>query len=393
MRAWCRAQHLFGLAVFLAQLGLTGCQAASPPRPSEVGLTPDFVSLASMAGSPTPGALTRGQKPERSRTSAGLLELTDKPGSHENPSARIRAVVNGEAILDEEVVAAAYQSLVMPGLTEKDKADILNKKLIELIDREVVLQDASARLSKRNNGQLLKDLKRYAEKQFEKEWLHKIMRANKYEDVKAFKRFLRANGMPLDMVKRQWERNFLAMEYLRSRVEPQLNRVGHLQILEYYEAHPDEFKVDDSIVWQDIFIAAGKHPTREDARKFADVLLARIRKGEDFVRLAKEFDNGDSSLRDNAEGIGHKRGEITPAEAEPVLLTLKEGQSALVEVGSGYHIVKLRERQYAGRRPFDAKVQKQIREKLRGEIFGVEMKQIVNTLKRRAVIEIAHDLK
>ena len=97
------------------------------------------------------------------------------------------------------------------------------------------------------------------------------MRANKYEDVKAFKVFLRENGMPLDMIQRQWVRNFLAMEYLRSRIEPHMNRVGHLQVLEYYETHGDEFKVEDSIDWQDIFIATARHPSPEAARKFAEI--------------------------------------------------------------------------------------------------------------------------
>jgi parvulin-like peptidyl-prolyl isomerase len=373
------------VAVIQGPLGLTGCQAASP-RSSQAGVEPDFISLTSMAGTPTPAVLTRGQK-----ASPGLLELgPEAPGSRGNRTARIRAVVNGDAILDEEVVGAAYYQLVNAA-TEKEKADILNKKLNELIDREVVLQDAVARLGSRNGGKLLAELNRYATQQFEKEWLHKMMRANKFEDVKAFKAFLRANGMPLDMMKRQWERNFLAMEYLRSRIEPQMNRIGHLQVAEYYETHPDEFKVDDNVVWQDIFIAAARHPTREAARTFAEGLLGRIRNGEDFVRLAKEHDNGDSSLRDNAEGIGHKRGEITPAEAEEVVFGLKKDESALVEVAGGYHIVKLRERQYAGRLPFNDKVQKQIRDKLRGQVFEVEMKRIVNSLKRKAIIEIAQD--
>jgi parvulin-like peptidyl-prolyl isomerase len=392
MKACCRAYRLLEVFAILVSLGVTGCQAAAP-RPAAAGLEPDFLSLASMAGSSTPTVLTRAQKSESGRGPAGLLELgPDTAGNQENRSARIRAVVNGDAILDEEVVAAAYQQLV-GARTEKDKAEILNKKLNELIDREVVLQDAVNRLGHKNGGALIRELNRYASKEFERQWLHRMMRANKFEDEKAFKRFLQDNGMPLHMIRRQWERNFLAMEYMRSRLEPQLNRIGHVQVLEYYQAHADEFKVEDHVVWQDIFIAAARHASREAAHGFAEGLLARVRKGEDFAALAKEHDNGDSSLRDNAEGIGHKRGEIAPAEAEPVLWGLKKGECAVVEVGGGYHIVKLRERQYAGRRQFeDQKVQKEIRDKLRGEIFEVEMKRIVNSLKRKAVIEIAHDV-
>lgn len=387
MKAW-RSHRWLAVALAAWPFSL-GCQAREV-QPSAAGITPDFGSLVSMAGATSPARQMRGQK---DANDPGLLVIrhTD-PGTRENRSARIRAVVNGEAILDEEVVAAAYQQLV-GARTEKEKADLLDQKLTELIDREVVLQDAVARLGNRGNGKIIKELQGYAEKEFERQWLHRMMRANKFEDPATFKQFLKDNGMPLDMVKRQWERNFIAMEYMRSRIEPHLNRIGHLQVAEYYEKHGNEFTIEDSLVWQDLFIANATHATPQAARQFAEALLARIRKGEDFAKLAKQYDNGDSSLRDNAEGIGRKRGDIKPAEAEPVLMNMKPGQSALVELSFGYHIVKLTEREHAGRRPFDEKVQKEIKDKLRNDVFTIEMKRLVNDLKRRAIIEIASEIK
>jgi parvulin-like peptidyl-prolyl isomerase len=388
MPPWRRLSHRL-LALALAGWHL-GCQAPAP-RPMAGGLTPDFVSLTSMAGCESPVGLTRGQKDERDPTPGPLEIRPGDPGSRDHRAGRIRAVVNGEAILDEEVIASAYQQLA--GVkTEKEKADLLNAKLQELIDREVVLQDAAARLSK-GNGKIIKELQKFAEKEFERQWLHRMMRANKYEDVGEFTKFLRKNGMPVDLIRRQWIRNFIAMEYLRSRIEPSLNKIGHLQVVGYYEKHPDEFKVEDSVVWQDIFIAKGRHASPAAARQFAEALLSRVRKGEDFVRLAKEHDNGDSSLRENAEGIGRKRGEIKPPEAESVLWSMKPGQAALIELEFGYHILKLSEREYAGVQPFDDKVQKDIKDKLKNKVFQTEMKRLVNDLKQRAVIEIGTEIR
>jgi parvulin-like peptidyl-prolyl isomerase len=390
MRAWQRHSHrLFAVALTAWQLTLGGCQPKEV-RPSTAGLSSDFVSLASLAGNDAPATLTRGQK---SDSVAGILEIrADDPGSREYRAGRIRAVVNGDAILDEEVLAAAYQQLV--GVrSEKEKAEILNTKLQELIEREVVLQDAMARLGNRGGGRIIKELQKFAEKEFERQWLHKMMRANKYETEEEFKKFLRDNGMQLELIRRQWERNFIAMEYVRSRIEPSLNRVGHLQVEDYYEKHPDEFKIEDSIVWQDIFIAKARHPSPAAARQLAETLLSRIRKGEDFARLAKEYDNGDSSLRENAEGIGNKRGEIRPPEAEKVLWAMQAGQSELIELEFGYHIVKVVERKYTGVKPFDDEVQKEIKDKLKNQIFQTEMKRLVNELKRRAIIEIGTEIK
>jgi parvulin-like peptidyl-prolyl isomerase len=382
-----RSTRLFAVSLLVSGIGLGGCQGQ---QVIPLGIKPDFPTLLSMTSTAPSEPLFRAQNQERPAASTqNMLELgPGAPGNPDARGARIRAVVNGEAILDEEVYASSFQTL-MNAHSEVEKAGILNQKLNEIIDREVILQDAIAKLSK-NGDRILKELQRIASRQFEQQWLHKLMRANKYTDEEKFKEFLRASGMPVEMMRRQWERNFMAMEIVRGRIEPQLNKVGHLQITEYYEKHANDFQVEDNLTWQDIFLASG--PSRENARQLANVLVSRLRSGEDFVGLAKAHDNGDSSLRENVEGIGHRRGEIRPPEVEETLFKMKEGELALIEVQTGFRIVKVTKRQDAGRRPFDDKVQKEIRDKLRGEIFQQEMKRIVNDLKRRAIIEIASQI-
>src|SRR5436305_1517953 len=87
--------------------------------------------------------------------------------------------------------------------------------------------------------------------------------------------FVALLNLPGEQVQRGWVRKFIAMEYRRTRIEPHLSRIGHLQIAAYYQGHPEEFKVDDTVVWQDLFIAAVKHPSRDAARSFAESLIAR----------------------------------------------------------------------------------------------------------------------
>jgi hypothetical protein len=386
---WRRHTQWLAVSVFSCQLVLGGCRAAE--RPAIDGYSPDFTTLLKLPGSEA--AVARGQQPPQPPVKS-LLELgPESPGNRDTRTARIRATVNGEAILDEEVTAAAMQGL-LTARTEAEKAEVMNQKLTEIIERELLMQDAIARLSKRGGMRFYQELEKVAEREFEKQWLHRLMRANHITDLDTFTRMLRDQGMPVDLVRRQWVRNFIAMEYLRTRVEPQLNKIGHKEVEEYYEKNRDDFKVEDKVVWQDIFIANVRHPTPAAARQFAEVLMERIRKGEDFVKLAKEFDNGDSSLRENAEGIGNKRGEILPREAEQQLFQLKDGQlGPLIELETGFHISRLTKRTYAGRTPFDDRTQKQIREKLKGVVFQQEMRKVINELKRSAIIEVARDVK
>src|SRR5262245_11901740 len=121
MRA-CLAHRVLAVTAIAAQLGLAGCQGAAP-RPGSSWSQPDFASLVSMAGSTAPAATARAQKGD-AKAQSGILELgyRETPGA-ENAS-RIRAVVNGDAILEEELLAMALPQL-QEARTEKQKQEIL----------------------------------------------------------------------------------------------------------------------------------------------------------------------------------------------------------------------------------------------------------------------------
>src|SRR5262245_32591282 len=91
MPAWRRHSHrLLVLALVAWQAGLVGCIATEPKPPGDPAPPAnDFLYLSSMAGcQPT----SRGQKEEQ--LTPGPLELRpDDPGSSENRTARIRAIV------------------------------------------------------------------------------------------------------------------------------------------------------------------------------------------------------------------------------------------------------------------------------------------------------------
>ena len=307
------------------------------------------------------------------------------------PAARVGVTVNNQVILNEEVLAAAYPGLMAArDLPEPERtqhrAEIWNQALNQLIEREVVLQDAFGKLEKNGGKKAVDKLKEEASNQFEKTMLHNWVKAGNFKTEDDLRDYLKKQGVSLEMQRRLWERNFMVLEYLRSRVHPYIEQIGPQQIFDYYDKHPEAFHRPDSVQWQDLFVLVSeRHPTPADARRFAEELAERARNGDDFAKLAEQYDNGDSAFR-HGEGIGAKRGEVRPPEVENVLFQLKDGETAVVALEKGFHVVRVVHREYEGPTPLDEKTQKQIKEKLTSEIAQTEMKRIVNKLKHEAII-------
>jgi parvulin-like peptidyl-prolyl isomerase len=268
------------------------------------------------------------------------------------------------------------------------QSKVYNEELNQVIERELILQDAYRKLEK--NQKVLDKLKQAAGREFDKKVARivKEMQKQTGESPEAVRQKL--GKETLETLRRQEERNFIASEYIRSRVHIYLKNVGHEEIRAYYNQHLSEFRTEDRVQWQNIFICVGgpHGSTAAEARRFAEQILDRVRRGEKFDKFLY-LDDGNSWRSRKGEGEGQQRGKIMPAELERYLFAMKEGEvGPLVELSTGYHLFRVVKREYHGQLPFDDKVQLRIANKLRGEIAEREYKRVVKELRERAVIAI-----
>lgn len=364
----------------IISLGLIGC-VSTPAKETAKNYPPATVSNAA-----------RAQSPENDLSASAdeikvvAAEPLPKPGQ-KNTGSNIVALVNGEAVLEEEVLLTLSQ-----GIGEGANDSAKRKAAInQLVEREIVIQDAYTRLSKNPQAKKFLDkLQEMAGKEFDR-YVRLLKERNKSLSDPEFKALLESQGISLDLLRRQSERNFIAMQYMQTRIIPNLDRIGHKQIRDYYDTHPEEFQIQDSVEWKDIFISYRNSKSQEEARETAQKIVEKAKKGEDFAKLSKEYCHGDGAFR-NAEGIGRKKGEIKPVQVEKYLFELKDGEvGPLVELPTGIHIIMLVKRELAGIKVFDEKVQKQVRDRLRNEAGQYEMKRMLSDMKRQAVIEYIHD--
>ena len=340
---------------------------------------------------------TRGQMPEtrpaapQPAIGTPVTQTSAVAGRDPSVAVRIRAHVNGHPIMESEVrEAMAMRMGELAQIPESRRSAAIQEMTVReierLVERELVLQDAITKIKEIKKPQLMEDLKREAGKEADKR-IKDFRAATKAKSDEEFREFLQKAGLSVEGVRRQTERNYMTTEYVRSLIFPAIQRISVTQVREFYEENPQEFQVPDRVKWMDIFIDASRFPDMAAARQHAESVAARARI-EDFAKLAKECDHGDSSLRGGV-GMGEKRGEIQPIAAESVIFSLKPGEvGPLIDMGFGFHVVKVAERDYAGREPFDEKCQGKIKKMLGNQIAEREYKRIVSDLKRTATIVV-----
>lgn len=129
----------------------------------------------------------------------------------------------------------------------------------------------------------------------------------------------------------------------------------------YYQNHIDLYKVPDRAhVEHILFMTVGKTDAEvAEIKKTAEKVLAEVKKGGDFAKLAKQYSE-DPGSKDKGGDLGWiVRGQTVP-QFEQAAFSLPVGSvSDLVQTQYGFHIIKVLGRETAHTKPF-SEVQPQI---------------------------------
>jgi len=148
------------------------------------------------------------------------------------------------------------------------------------------------------------------------------------------------------------------------------------QLQKYYQEHIDEFKNEERVRLAGIVLTAQDQDNKDestDLTKKGEIILARLRKGEDFGALAKEFSQGAGADE------GGELGEFNTAQIDPelkkVVDKLSDGDvSNLIRRQNGIQIIKLIKRYGGEIRPFE-----EVRNKIYETIYNEELNKRYTT--------------
>ena len=209
----------------------------------------------------------------------------------------------------------------------------------------------------------------------------------------AFNRQIRAGGMSPEQFQAQVQEQSLVKAVIDRELKAK-NQISDEQVKKYYDEHPDDFLMPEQLRATHILFSFKDPVTKidlsesqiADKRKLAAEILERVKKGEDFNGLVKEFSEDRSPEHPNGE-YTFTKGQMPP-EFETAAFTLSTNQiSDLVTTRYGQHIIKLHEK-IPSKKAELAPMMEKIRETLQLEAVQKALPGLIDKLRKEADVVV-----
>jgi parvulin-like peptidyl-prolyl isomerase len=186
--------------------------------------------------------------------------------------------------------------------------------------------------------------------------------------------------------------SFLEQEYMTRAIGKEA-MVTDEEVKRFYDANEKGFLAPEQVRARHILVRVPSDASggeRKKAREKIEGIWGRIKKGEDFGRVAAELSEDTNSQMSGGDLGYFTKGQMAKP-FEEAAFSLKPGQvSGVVETEFGYHLIKVEDHQEARMVTFDA-VKEQIRGRLRGEANRLKGEDLIRKIARDAGMEIYPD--
>ena len=322
-------------------------------------------------------------KPSQKRYILALIAVTllmigrplmaeDKPSVSENV-----AIVNGTAISRQDYerelqVFMEKNAAIKDQLSEPQLVQIKKDILENLIDQELLYQESQRR------GAAVSD-------QAIDEQLAKIKK--RFASDEAFKEKLAQMQISEADVRKQIRRGIAIRELMNKEIiDPTV--VTEEETKKVYEDNPQRFKEAEQVKASHIIIRvkpSDDEKTKAEARQKIEAVQKKVKAGEDFAALAREYSDGPSGANGGELGF-FQRGQMVPA-FEDVAFAMEVNQvSDIVETRFGYHLIKVYDKK-PERIPEYEEVKEKISQQLRKQKIEKAASRFVGDLRAKAIIE------
>ena len=307
---------------------------------------------------------------------------------------RVLVKVNGDILtqteLEERQTAAIRARLgrdLKPETVKNDQElkkaldEVTPQLLVDAIDELLLLQMG------KEKGYHLTD------EQF-KAWLDNLRKEQNLTDDKRFQDALKQEGMTVEDLRKNVEKNFMVSQVQRDEVGSKLS-ITEEEARQYYALHKEEFAEPASVTLREILLEVpatnqGGQPSisvakQNDAEQQAEALRTRLLAGEDFAKVAAEASASPSKA--NGGLIGPINLAEVSVSLQELIGKMKPGDiTKPIRTGRGVQILKLETIKPASIQPFES-VRDLVADKVHDARQQTEVRKFLARMRGQALIE------
>lgn len=313
-----------------------------------------------------------------------------------------------QAEIIEQVLVKVNGDIITKTDLEQRQIAALRERLKEKVDAEAMKNDAELRkalleitpdlLVSAIDEMLLMQLGkekgyRLSDDQF-KTWLENLRKEQNLQDDQKFQSALRQEGMTVDDLRKNVEKQFLLSRVQQDEIGSKLT-LTEQEARQYYAAHADEFAEPATVTLREILVeipeAAQKGQpginagAADDAEKKAAAIRARVVAGEEFGKVAAE--QSDSPSKANGGLIGPLPMSDLSDALRKTLESMKPGEvTQPARTARGFQILKLESMKTAATQSFES-VRDLVADRVHGARQQAEMRKFLARIRSQALIE------
>ena len=282
------------------------------------------------------------------------------------------------ALLQQMVMQAVETKLLyvafLQNLTGEQRAmaeETIDAKVEEMFENAVLeMLKKVARADKKKTRELLRSAPQVTQ-------LAKLMDQEGIDMIAELDQHLRKFQTSVELERGAFKEQNLGRSYLWDNIQKR-PEVNHREMLQYYRANVASYEIESRARWEQLSVYFEKYDSRKEAYSAIALMGNEVLRGAKLESVARR-----SSQESRAEQGGlHEwtaKGSLVSDPIDQAVFNLPpEKLSRIIEDDRGFHIIRVLERQDAGRVTFQD-AQKKIKEKLRA---GKQQEQIETLLKQ-----------
>ncbi len=305
-----------------------------------------------------------------------------------------QVVLACEVLWRVNLMLEEYQKKAPPGQkVPQEQIDITRKQLMQkevasMVDRKLLYNQFRHAVPVENMPKIEENLR----EPFEEQQLPSLMKQVNVDNQADLEKELARLGSSLADVRRGFNEQIMASEWIRSKVK--INEdVGPDEMIEYYRTHLADYDFPSQARWEELMI--NKSRFKDAAAAYAEIAemgnnvwqtgTQKPVRGAAFADIAKAKSDGFTAKSGGVRDWTTK-GALQCKAIDEALFTLQVGQmSSIIDSGPSFHIIRVLERKEAGRKAF-TDVQADIRDRLKEQRYQKEAVKYLTKLRQDARI-------